>query len=74
MGSVRSLGWYRDNSHLFVVYPTHVNFLDLADLSVRNFTEISALAAETDPFYDSSRNSLYLIDQGGKLIRFDFPN
>ncbi len=74
MGSVRSLAWYRDNSHLFVAYPTHVNFLDLADLSLRNLTEISALAPETDPFYDASQNSLYLIDQGWKLIRFDFPS
>ena len=26
MGSVKSLAWYHDDSHLFVVYPTHGEF------------------------------------------------
>ena len=50
-----------------------VNFLDLADLSLRNFTDISPIATNTMPEYDTQENALYLIDQGGKLVRFDFP-
>ncbi len=72
--SIKSLTWYRDETHLFVTYPTHVNFLDLADLSVRNFTNISGMATDTAPTYDMQENALYLIDQGERLIRFNFPN
>jgi tricorn protease-like protein len=74
MASVQSLAWYKDGTHLFVTYPDHVSFLDLADLSLRNFTTISAIANDTVATYDVQENSLYLIDQGRKLIRFDFPN
>lgn len=74
MGSVESLVWYRDNTHLFVTYPAHVNFLDLADLSLRNFTEVSAVSSGIPPVYDMQENTLYLVDQGGKLIRFSFPS
>ncbi|MDR3581821.1 MAG: hypothetical protein P4L67_00935 [Candidatus Pacebacteria bacterium] len=74
MASVRSLTWYKDESHLFVTYPDHVGFLDLADLSLRNFTTVSAVSDGTAPTYDTQENALYLIDQGRKLLRFDFPN
>ena len=74
IGSIRSLTWYHDNNHLFVTYPTHVSFLDLADLSVRNFTDVSGMATDTSPVYDAQENALYLIDQGGRLIRFNFPS
>jgi hypothetical protein len=74
MASVQSLMWYKDEAHLFVIYPDHVNFLDLADLSLHNFTTVSAIADGTTATYDEQENSLYLIDTGKKLIRFDFPN
>jgi hypothetical protein len=74
MASVQSLTWYKDETHLFVTYPDHVSFLDLADLSLKNFTTVSAIAEGTTAIYDTQENSLYLIDQGKKLIRFDFPN
>lgn len=74
MGLVRSLAWYGDTNHLFVTYPDHVSFLDLADLSLRNFTTVSAIASGTMPQYDAQQNALYLIDQGGRLIRFNFPS
>jgi hypothetical protein len=74
MASVQSLAWYKDEAHLFVTYPDHVSFLDLEDLSMNNFTTVSAIADGTTINYDTQKNSLYLIDQGKNLIRFDFPN
>ncbi len=74
MASVRSLIWYGDGTHLFVVYPDRVKFLDLADLSLANLTTVSSIATGTMPQYDPQQNALYLIDQGGKLLRFEFPN
>lgn len=71
VGAVTDLTWYRDNAHLFVRYPDSIRFLDLQDAGLRNFTVISQGTASS---YDARMNSLYLIDQGGNLIRFDFPN
>jgi hypothetical protein len=71
IASAKSLAWYRDGTHLFVNYPDHVSFLDLEDLALRNFTTVSQGNAF---FYDASGNALYVVDQGQKLIRFDFPS
>jgi hypothetical protein len=70
VADVQGLIWYKDNTHLLVQYPNHVAFLDLADTAIKNLTTVSL---GTDPSYDPQENSLYLIDQGQKLIRFDFP-
>jgi hypothetical protein len=70
VADVQGLIWYKDDTHLFVQYPNHVAFLDLADTDLKNLTTISL---GTDPSYDTQENSLYLIDQGQKLLRFDFP-
>jgi hypothetical protein len=67
---VQGLIWYKDNAHLFVEYPDRVAFLDFADTDLKNLTIVSA---GTDASYDTQQNSLYLIDQGQKLLRFDFP-
>lgn len=67
---VQGLIWYKDDTHLFVQYPDHVAFLDLADTDLKDLTTISL---GTDPSYDAQENSLYLIDQGQKLLLFDFP-
>jgi hypothetical protein len=69
-GDVKGLIWYQDETHLFVQYPDRVSFLDLADTNLKNLTTVSE---GTDAAYDPQENSLYLIDQGQKLIRFDFP-
>jgi hypothetical protein len=66
----QELIWDKDDTHLFVQYPDHITFLDLADTAMKNLTTVSL---GTDPSYDPQENSLYLIDQGQKLIRFDFP-
>lgn len=67
---VQGLIWYKDDAHLFVQYPDHIAFLDLADTAIKNLTTVSL---GTNPSYDPQENSLYLIDNGQKLIRFDFP-
>jgi hypothetical protein len=67
---VQGLIWYKDQTHLFVQYPDHIAFLDLADTGLKNLTIVSA---GTDASYDAQENALYLIDQGQKLLRFDFP-
>ncbi len=70
MAAVQSLAWYKDESHLFVTYPDHVSFFDLADTSLTNVTTVSS---GTIPSYDPQANSLYLLDSGN-LVQFDFPN
>jgi hypothetical protein len=67
---VQGLIWYKDDAHLFVQYPDRVAFLDFADTNLKNLTTVSP---GTEPQYDAQENSLYLIDQGQKLLRFDFP-
>jgi hypothetical protein len=62
--------WYRDNDHLFIVYPDHVSFLDLEDASLANFITV---AFGTSPHYDPDANALYVIDSRSNLLRFDFP-
>ena len=67
---VEGLMWYKDDAHLFVQYPDDVAFLDLADTAMKNLTTVSLGA---NPSYHPQENSLYLIDNGQELIRFDFP-
>lgn len=71
VGTIQSLIWYKDQTHLFVNYPDHVSFLDLADTSLANFTTVSE---GTAAFYDPQANSLYLANPSGDLVRFDFPS
>ncbi len=70
MADVKSLTWYKDETHLFVNYPSSVAFFDLADTSLINVTTISA---GTISSYDPQSNALYLLNQGS-INRFDFPN
>ncbi len=73
VGDIVGLAWYRDDTHLFVQYPDRIAFLDLADTALRNITTISPIAPGSTPVYDPQENSLYLIDQDRRLVRFDFP-
>jgi hypothetical protein len=70
IGSVQGLMWYKDETHLFVEYPGSISFLDFADADLKNLTTVSP---GTDASYDQQENSLYLLDAGQKLVRFDFP-
>ncbi len=63
--------WYHDKTHLFVVYPGSVSFLDLADTSLTNFTSV---ARGGKPFYDPQTNALYITSPENQLVQYDFPN
>ncbi len=63
--------WYKDMDHLFIIYPEHVSFLDIDDLSLQNFVTV---AEGTQPLYKPQENVLYLINFSGKLAQFDFPS
>lgn len=71
VADVEGLAWYKDDTHLFVQYPDRIAFLDLADTALKNLTTVSL---GTDMSYNSQENALYLIDNGEKLLRFDFPS
>jgi hypothetical protein len=66
---IKSLIWYKDDAHLFVVYNDSVAFLDLTDAGLHNFPTI---ANGTSPRYDPQINALYIVDNEGRLIRLDF--
>lgn len=67
---IQRLIWYKDDNHLFVVYPDHISFLDLEDAGLNNFTTVASGAL---PFYDPTSNFLYFISPSGQLLRLDFP-
>jgi hypothetical protein len=71
IADAQNLIWYKDNTHLFVIYSNRVAFLDIADSGLVNFTIV---AHGTKPAYDPSTNTLYLIDQSGNLVAYSFPN
>ncbi len=63
--------WYKDNTHLFIVYPNSVSFLDLADTALVNFTTV---AQGTHPLYDSAANILYITTPAGQVVQYSFPS
>jgi hypothetical protein len=62
--------WYQDRTHLFVIYPDHISFLDLADNDLANFIMV---ARGTQPRYDAKSNSLFIVNPNGTLVRYQFP-
>ncbi len=63
--------WYKDRTHLFVIYPNSISFLDLADTALVNFTSV---AQGTRPFYDPQSNILYITASNGQVVQYVFPN
>jgi hypothetical protein len=63
--------WYKDDTHLFVVYSNYISFLDLADNALTNFTTV---ADGTKPIYDAQANTLFITNLSGKIVQYDFPN
>lgn len=63
--------WYKDRTHLFVVYPNYVSFLDLADTNLTNFTTV---ADGTKPIYDLASNILYMTSPAKTIVQYDFPD
>ena len=63
--------WYKDRTHLFIVYPDHVSFLDLADSGLTNFTTVGQ---GTSPLYDPQSNALFVTTPEKTIVEYDFPN
>ncbi|HVO29060.1 MAG TPA: PEGA domain-containing protein [Candidatus Paceibacterota bacterium] len=63
--------WYADRTHLFVIYPDHVSFLDLADATLTNFTTV---ADGTSPFYDEAANKLFILTPARNIAAYAFPS
>ncbi|MEK7195575.1 MAG: PEGA domain-containing protein [Patescibacteria group bacterium] len=66
---VKDAVWYRDNGHLFVIYPGRVAFLDLNDGSLRNFIYVAEAKAS---HYSEEENALYFTEGNG-LKKISFP-
>ncbi len=65
---IERLIWYRDNRHLFVVYPDRTAFLDLDDASLENFDTV---VPTNRVAYDAASNRLYFIEDGAlKMTEF----
>jgi len=67
---IKNITWYKDGEHIFVFYGDRTSFLDLGDTLLENFTTISS---GQDEAYDPQNNQFYSED-GGRLLRFDFPS
>lgn len=70
LANIKQLVWYRDDEHLFVIYPNSISFLDLADTSLVNFTTIGTEISFAA--YDPDANVLYVTQQR-KLKEYRFP-
>jgi hypothetical protein len=63
--------WYKDDNHLFIVYPDSVSFLDLADSALVNFITV---AQGTKPLYDPAANIFYITAPSGQVVQYNFPS
>ncbi len=71
IGDAERLIWYRDNTHLFIVYPHTTVFFDFDDANIENIIE----AAPTNRVsYDEDTNTLYFLEKtSGTLQALTFP-
>jgi len=70
LDGIKQLAWYRDDSHLFVAYAAAIDFLDLADSGLHNFT---AVANGSSSFYDPKTNVLYVLNPNREWMQYNFP-
>lgn len=66
---ISELLWYKDDKHIFVVYPEKTNFLDLSDAGLENFFEV---APTNNVQYDPEENMLYY-PQDDNIFALKFP-
>lgn len=66
---IERLEWYRDGTHLFVVYPEEIRFLDFNDKALENFP---AIASGSSAHYDEQSNKFYFVKNNG-LWSLTFP-
>ncbi len=70
IGEVRDVIWYKDMSHLFLVYADKTTFLDLNDNPLLNVIEA---ADSGNVKYGTAKNSLYFLS-GSELFSLKFPD
>lgn len=80
VAGIARLIWYKDRTHLFVVYKNSISFLDFDDAGLANFTTVAqglpaivSAAAGTLPFYNPQTNALYVLGPNRQWLRYDFP-
>lgn len=57
---VEQILWYRDDAHVFIIFPTKTIFLDLNDENLENITEV---APTNQVLYNPSLNTLFYREQ-----------
>ncbi len=66
---IEQVEWYKDENHIFIIYPGEIRFLDINDKSLENFLII---ATGSNFRYDVKSNTLYLIKEN-QLKKIVFP-
>ncbi len=71
IGDAERLIWYRDNTHLFIIYPHTTVFFDFDDANIENIIEV---APTNRVSYDENTNTLYFLEKAsGALQALTFP-
>ncbi len=66
---IEGIKWYKDENHIFIIYPDEIKFLDLNDKGLENFPTI-AIGSKAQ--YDAKTNTLYFIKEN-RLKKLVFP-
>ncbi len=66
---VERVEWYKDENHIFIIYPDETKFLDLNDKNLENFPVITT---GSNFQYDAKSNTLYFIKEN-QLKKIVFP-
>ncbi|MDO8664144.1 MAG: hypothetical protein Q7K44_01130 [Candidatus Liptonbacteria bacterium] len=66
---IERVEWYKDENHIFIIYPDEIKFLDLNDKNLENFPTI----VNGSKFrYDVKSNTLYFLKEN-RLKKIVFP-
>ncbi len=65
---IERVEWYKDENHLFVIYPEETKLLGLEDKSVENF---AVVASGKQAHYDAGSNMFYFV-KDGELRKLQF--
>jgi len=66
---IERIEWYKDENHIFIIYPDEIKFLDINDKNLENFP---AIASGSNAKYDAKSNTLYFIKEN-QLKKIVFP-
>ena len=66
---IERVEWYKDENHIFIIYPDEIKFLDINDKNLENFPTI---ASGSNAKYDAKSNTLYFVKEN-QLRKIVFP-